>query len=93
MRCVRWQVHTSIEDRIMSQRRFPSPVRVKSATADLVISTAWDAVEFLKHWPSKRGREYRIAMQHCLDALDGIRSPRKAWSSFVAAMKEEGLLA
>jgi len=93
MRCVRWQVHTSIEDRIMSQRRFPSPVRVKSATADLVISTAWDAVEFLKHWPSKRGREYRIAMQHCLDALDGLISASKARLSFICAARIAGLLA
>jgi hypothetical protein len=57
-----------------------------------IIATAWDAVEFLRRWTGKRGLAYRRALQHCLDALDGIRSPQKAWASFIAAMKEEGLL-
>jgi hypothetical protein len=87
-----WQVPFSIEDRVMSQRNFPSPVRVKSATADLIISTAWEAVEFLKRWPGKRGREYRIAMQHCLDALDGLISAGKARLSFITAVRSAGLL-
>lgn len=81
------------KDRVMSQRSFPSPVRVKSATADLIISTAWDAVEFLKRWPGDRGREYRIAMQHCLDALDGLISASKARLSFITAARIAGLLA
>ncbi|MBY3598220.1 DUF982 domain-containing protein [Rhizobium bangladeshense] len=76
----------------MSDKRFPSPVRVHSPTSSLIVSTAWDAVEYLKRWPGKRGRDYRIALQHCLDALDGLRSPRTAQLSFVTAAKTAGLL-
>lgn len=76
----------------MSEKRFPSPVRVHSSTSSLIVSTVWDAVEYLKRWPGKRGRDYRVALQHCLDALDGLRSPRAAWTSFVAAAKAAGLL-
>ncbi|MBY4607508.1 DUF982 domain-containing protein [Rhizobium sp. 9T] len=77
----------------MSEKRFPSPVRVHSPTSSLIVSTVWDAVEYLKRCPGKRGRDYRIALQHCLDALDGLRSPRAAQASFVTAAKTAGLLA
>ncbi|OWV75950.1 hypothetical protein ATY77_05090 [Rhizobium sp. R634] len=76
----------------MSEKRFPSPVRVLSPNSSLIVSTAWDAVEYLKRWPAKRGRDYRVALQHCLDALDGLRSPRAAQASFVTAAKRAGLL-
>ncbi len=76
----------------LSEKRFPSPVRVSSPTSSLIVSTAWDAVEYLKRWPGKRGRDYRVALQHCLDALDGLRSPRAAQASFVTAAKTAGLL-
>ncbi|MEI1250928.1 DUF982 domain-containing protein [Rhizobium aouanii] len=76
----------------MSEKRFPSPVRVVSANSSLIVSTVWEAVEYLKRWPSKRGRDYRVARQHCLDALDGIRSPRAAQASFITAAKAAGLL-
>jgi hypothetical protein len=90
---VQCEIQTSVKDTAMSNRSFPSPVRVKSAAADFVISTAWEAVEFLKHWPGKRGREYRVAMQHCLDALDGLISAGKARLSFITAVRSAGLLA
>jgi NAD-dependent DNA ligase len=78
----------------LSYKRFPAPVRVIiKQSQENIIATAWDAVEFLRRWPGRRGIAYRRALQHCLDALDGIRSPQKAWASFTAAMKEEGLLA
>ena len=76
----------------VSDRNFPAPVRVKSSERSSIISTAWDAVEYLKKWPATRGREYRIAFQHCLDALDGLRSPRSAQASFVRAARIAGLL-
>jgi hypothetical protein len=77
----------------LSYKRFPTPVRVIiKQSQENIIATAWDAVEFLRRWPGKRGLAYRRALQHCLDALDGIRSPQKAWASFVSAMKEEGVL-
>ena len=76
----------------MSEKRFPSPVRVHSSTSSLIVSTVWDAVEYLKRWPGKRGRDYRIALQRCQDALDGLCSPRAAQASFVAAAKTAGLL-
>ncbi|MBY5536524.1 DUF982 domain-containing protein [Rhizobium leguminosarum] len=76
----------------MSEKRFPSPVRVISANGRLIVSTVWEAVEYLKRWPSKRGRDYRVARQHCLDALDGLRSPRAAQASFITAAKTAGLL-
>ncbi|MBW8790853.1 MAG: DUF982 domain-containing protein, partial [Rhizobium leguminosarum] len=43
----------------MSEKRFPSPVRVLSPNSSLIVSTVWEAVEYLKRWPSKRGRDYR----------------------------------
>lgn len=76
----------------MSYKTFPSPVRVKSSSTSTIVSTAWDAVEFMRRWPAKRGREYRIALQHCMDALDGLRSPSAAQASFVAAVRSAGLL-
>lgn len=78
----------------LSYKRFPTPVRVViEQSHENIIATAWDAVEFLRRWPGKRGLTYRRALQHCLDALDGILSAAKAWASFTAAVKEEGLLA
>lgn len=68
------------------------PVRVVSPNSSLIVSTVWEAVEYLKRWPSKRGRDYRVARQHCLDALDGLRSPRAAQASFITAVKTAGLL-
>ncbi|WP_179610804.1 DUF982 domain-containing protein [Rhizobium leguminosarum] len=76
----------------MSEIRFPSPIRVFSPESSLIVSTVWEAVEYLKRWPSKRGRHYRAARQHCLDALDGLRSPRAAQASFITAAKTAGLL-
>jgi len=76
----------------VSEKRFPSPVRVHSPSSSLIVSTVWDAVEYLKRWPGKRGRDYRVAFQRCLDALDGLCSPRAARASFVAAAKTAGLL-
>ncbi|WP_372352945.1 DUF982 domain-containing protein [Pararhizobium sp. BT-229] len=78
----------------VSDKRFPTPVRViVRHHQENIIATAWDAVEFLRRWPARRGLAYRRALQHCLDALDGIRSAKKAWASFTAAVREEGLLA
>ena len=77
----------------MSYIRFPTPVRVTiKQSQENVIATAWDAVEFLRRWPARRGSAYRRALQHCLDALDGILSPRKAYASFTAAAREAGIL-
>ncbi|MBY5815334.1 DUF982 domain-containing protein [Rhizobium leguminosarum] len=76
----------------MSEKRFPSPVRVVSPNSSLIVFTVWEAVEYLKRWPSERGRDYRVARQHCLDALDGLRSPRAAQASFITAVKTAGLL-
>ncbi|MBY5662190.1 DUF982 domain-containing protein [Rhizobium leguminosarum] len=76
----------------MSEKRVPSPVRVISPNSRLIVSTVWEAVEYLKRWPSKRGRDSRVARQHCLDALDGLRSPRAAQASFITAAKTAGLL-
>jgi hypothetical protein len=76
----------------LSEIRFPSPIRVFAPNSSLIVSTVWEAVEYLKQWPSKRGRHYRIARQHCLDALDGLRSPGAAQASFITAVKTAGLL-
>lgn len=87
-------IHNKKHEDELSYKRFPTPVRVIiKQSHENIIASAWDAVEFLRRWPGRRGTAYRRALQHCLDALDGIRSPRKAWASFVAAVKEEGILA
>lgn len=79
-------------ERAVSEKRFPSPVRVKSPSSSLIVTTTWEAVEYLKRWPATRSREYRVALQHCLDAMDGLRSPRAAQASFVMAVRTAGLL-
>ncbi|MGR9168819.1 DUF982 domain-containing protein [Rhizobium sp. KDH_Rht_773_N] len=66
-------------------------MRVKSPGSSFIVSTAWEAVEDLKRWPTRRGSEYRIALQHCLDAMDGLRSPRAAQASFTTAARTAGL--
>lgn len=76
----------------MSNIRFPAPVRLIKHSQENVIATAWDAVEFLRRWPARRGNAYRRALQHCLDALDGMLSPKKACASFTAAAREAGIL-
>lgn len=79
----------------MSYKHFPKPVRiVLQQSQEFIVASAWDALECLRGWPSGRtGRAYRIALQHCMDALDGILSPRKAQASFMAAAREAGILA
>lgn len=83
---------TYLDGENVSSKGFPSPVRVRSRSSSMIILTAWDAVEYLKRWPANRGREYRIALQHCMDALDGLRSPRAAQLSFITAARTAGLL-
>ncbi|NHT76493.1 uncharacterized protein DUF982 [Rhizobium sp. PP-F2F-G38] len=79
----------------MSYKHFPKPVRIiLQQSQEFTIASAWDALEFLRGWPAgQAGRAYRIALQHCMDALDGILSPRKAQASFMAAAREAGILA
>lgn len=79
-------------DVTVSYKRFPLPVRVKFSGTSIIVTTVWDAVEYLKRWPANRSREYRIALQRCLDALDGLCSPHAAQVSFVTAAKTAGLL-
>ncbi|KQV38560.1 MULTISPECIES: DUF982 domain-containing protein [unclassified Rhizobium] len=78
----------------MSSKSFPTPVRliIKNSRQN-IIANAWDAVEFLRRWPGERNSAYRRALQHCLDALDGIRSSKAASASFVAAARQAGILA
>jgi hypothetical protein len=78
----------------LSYKPFPTPVRVTiKQSQENIIASAWDAVEFLRRWPGKRDNAYRRALQHCLDALDGIRSPKAAFASFVTAARQAGILA
>lgn len=78
----------------MSSQSFPTPVRVViKDSRQNIITNAWDAVEFLRRWPGKHDNSYRRALQHCLDALDGIRSAKAAFASFVAAARQAGILA
>ena len=76
----------------MNNTHFSSPVRVRTTVHSVIISGVWDAIEFLKNWPSVRGKEYRTALRHCLDALDGLRSPKTAHLSFMRAAETAGLL-
>lgn len=77
----------------MSYKTFPTPVRLISKGGDRVIATVFEALEFLGQWPASRSKEYRLAMQHCLDALDGIRSPQHAYLAFAQAVSVAGLTA
>lgn len=77
---------------VVSNPSFSSPVRVRSLQTSLIITTVWDAIEFLKRWPAERGSEYRAALRHCLDALDGLRSAKAAYRAFTRAAQSAGLL-
>lgn len=78
----------------MSTKSFPTPVRINlNNSRQNIIANPWDAVEFLRRWPGERDNTYRRALQHCLDALDGIRSAKAAFASFVAAVRQAGILA
>ncbi len=79
-------------EKAVSEKRFPAPVRIKSSSQSFIVSSAWEAVEYLRRWPAKRSREYRIALQHCLDALDGLRTAGAAQASFLMAVRKAGLL-
>jgi hypothetical protein len=76
----------------VNNTHFSIPVRVKAMQYSLIISNVWDAIEFLKGWPAARGREYRTALRHCLDAFDGLRSSKMAHLSFLRAAETAGLL-
>lgn len=78
----------------MSYKSFPVPVTILiRQSQQMVIATAWDAIEFLRRWPAKRGSAYRIALQKCLDAMDGVTSPKMAYKAFTRAAREAGILA
>jgi hypothetical protein len=76
----------------VNNTHFSTPVRVRTIRHSLIISSVWEAIEFLKGWPAARGKEYRTALRHCLDALDGLRSPKMAHLSFLRAAETAGLL-
>jgi hypothetical protein len=79
---------------VVSYKRFPKPIRVLiRSSQEFIIATAWDAVEFLRNWPAARDGAYRRALQHCLDALDGITSQNKAQAAFADAARQAGILA
>ena len=77
----------------VSYKTFPAPVRLLSQGSSRVVATVFEAVEFLGQWPAVRSKEYRLAMHYCLDALDGIRSPKHAYLAFVDAVSVAGLAA
>ncbi len=78
----------------MSYKSFPNPIRVIILRSqEFIIASAWDAVEFLQNWPAARDGAYRRALQHSLDALDGITSPKKAHAAFTDAARKAGILA
>ncbi|MDO9414689.1 DUF982 domain-containing protein [Pararhizobium sp.] len=77
----------------MSYKSFPKPVRLLVRNAgSAIITNAWEAVESLSTWPERGSREYRIALQHCRDALDGLRPEGHAYRSFTAAASKAGIL-
>ncbi|WP_438617144.1 DUF982 domain-containing protein [Oryzifoliimicrobium ureilyticus] len=79
-------------DHNLTYKPFPSPVRVKSSDATVIIESAWDAVEYLGRWPGTHCSRYRIAVQHCKDAVDGLRCPSIASKSFISAARHADLL-
>ena len=77
----------------MSEKLFPTPIPLKlSARRQTVVRTVFEAVELLRQWPGRRGREYRAALRRCVDALDGLTSTDRASRCFAAAARESGLL-
>ncbi|MFP5078110.1 DUF982 domain-containing protein [Rhizobium sp. YIM 134829] len=79
----------------MSDKRFLRPVRViLEGSKEFIVATAFEAIEFIRRLPGgERLKAFRIALQHCLDALDGLLSPQKARASFVAAVQRAGMVA
>ncbi|MEA3534402.1 DUF982 domain-containing protein [Rhizobium sp. CC-YZS058] len=79
----------------MSDKRFLRPVRIiLEAGKDFIVATAFEAVEFIRRLSGGAMlKAFRIALQHCLDALDGLLSPKRARASFVAALERAGMTA
>jgi hypothetical protein len=76
----------------VNSTNFSVPVRVRTIQHSVIVGSVWEAIECLKGWPTARGSEYRTALRHCLDALDGLRSPKMAHRSFLRAAETAGLL-
>lgn len=69
---------------------FHKPVVVQPGRIDrdrVVTSTKEAAAMLLREWPTT-GEKRTIAMQACLDAIQGKRSPRTARKAFIDAAKE-----
>jgi hypothetical protein len=51
------------------------------------------ARSLLYRWPEDdRGKEWMVAQQMCLDAMEGRRDPEQARAAFVAAAQVAGML-
>ena len=75
----------------MRTKWFVDPVTVdtdEGARCRVVRDTLHAAEILLRRWPqSKRGREHRIAVIACLDAMSGRNAAATARQAFVAAAK------
>ena len=77
-----------------SQHWFSPPVAVRSeskAGLTLNVSNVSRAAETLLTW-QKRGPKWRKAVQTCVDAMEGKKTPDHARKAFEAAAKESGML-
>lgn len=72
---------------------FSPPVKVKSGKIGVIssVNNVAFAAESLLKW-TKRGPKWRKAVQTCMDALGGKKSPEDARKAFEAAARESGML-
>ena len=73
---------------------FSPAVAVRSesnAGLTINVSNVSRAAETLLTW-TKRGPKWRKAVQTCMDAMEGNKTPDEARKSFEAAAKESGML-
>jgi uncharacterized protein DUF982 len=72
---------------------FSPPVRVKTSTIGRFyeVNNVRTAAEQLLLW-ERRGPKWRKAVQTCMDAMEGKKSPEAARKAFEAAARESGML-
>ncbi|MDL2403566.1 DUF982 domain-containing protein [Rhizobium mayense] len=79
---------------MMSNRRWNFPVVVICTRTgkSYTIGTTKEALDMLLNaWPVAEGKAFMMALQVCADVESGIRQPREARNSFLAAAKEAGV--
>ena len=79
----------------MKMKVFPSPVPIRFGKIGLIhsVATVEEAAKLLRdtRWPNK-GRVNLRARMACIEASNGLGTCHDAWTAFVKAAREAGVL-